>query len=342
MLRNAAILLALTSALTLSVPSLAAAGQPTPKPVVAKRATPKPVTPKRAEVTPGLRVKTLPNVKPPTAEPSTYVPAKAASAADDFPDSWVRMVFFIRGYHFVMDAEGQGGNGARVQLYDYNQSAAQIWVREPAAEGGGFLHPLYNRWLCLGARGTTAGAEFEVQDCNGSQQQRWRLYGSAPSLTIRPDYDRNLCGDVQYSNYNYNTTIWLWGCHGGGSQEWRRGYCWDSECGGLDPGWTGCNVGARSVADTTYAAGRLQVRLSDTCKSIWGWLNFSSSNSWDKDLEFRQFPEGAGYYEYFRTVARPGETVASPMFATIYTWKYQSCIIDSLSGGTNLGCTPQV
>jgi hypothetical protein len=112
-----------------------------------------------------------------------------------------------------------------VQLWGDNSGEAQLWYQEAAAEGGSFLHPAYDRWLCLGVNSTGQGSPVYVQSCNGSANQRWvveyRQEFHMGGREIR-SVPQNLCLDVPGSHYAVGQTLQIWGCNHTPAQRWVR------------------------------------------------------------------------------------------------------------------------
>jgi hypothetical protein len=74
----------------------------------------------------------------------------------------------------VMDVAFSGGAGTGLWTYEWNGTEAQIFREELAAEGGVYLHPAYDRWLCL--QGNGYGHAVTVEQCNGQAFQRWDYF----------------------------------------------------------------------------------------------------------------------------------------------------------------------
>ncbi|GIF62232.1 hypothetical protein Ais01nite_02670 [Asanoa ishikariensis] len=145
------------------------------------------------------------------------------------PTNWPRWRFEVQNpadrSRWAMDAAFQGGPGTRVQLWEPNNGDAQLWYEEAAREGGVYLHPAYNRDLCLGVTGTQVGSPLLVQSCNGNALQRFHIVwgGRGGGMReIRSVVDGR-CIDVSYSQYQPGTTLWLWGCRNfDAPQRWLR------------------------------------------------------------------------------------------------------------------------
>ena len=71
-------------------------------------------------------------------------------------------------------AGGATANGTLVQLYDGNDTAAQVSLRGP---GGSLRNPQSNRCLDDPASSTTFGTQVAIWDCNAAGNQRWFLPG---------------------------------------------------------------------------------------------------------------------------------------------------------------------
>jgi hypothetical protein len=166
-----------------------------------------------------------------TAGPTSASPAAPATPASPdapavdpaFPSDWLRWRLQVQNPNdrsrLSLDAQHSGGHGAPAWLWGDNNGDAQLWIEETAAEGGIFIHPGYDRWLCLGHDGGFWGSAVDVQNCNGSANQRFVFYFGTGFREIR-SMDGNLCVDVPNSNFVSGQTLWLWGCNGGVAQRW--------------------------------------------------------------------------------------------------------------------------
>lgn len=160
---------------------------------------------------------------PSAAPAATASPAERATVDPSFPSSWPqhrpRVQNPANRVRLAMDAQYSGGHGAPVWLWPANGGDAQLWVQENAAEGGVFLHPGYNRWLCLGVNTTGWGSQVFVQNCNGSANQRWWVDWNVDQIRSVPG---NLCIDVPSSNFVQGQMVQLWGCNSSAAQRWIR------------------------------------------------------------------------------------------------------------------------
>jgi hypothetical protein len=189
--------------------------------IAATALVPASATPAWAKDTPNSRT-----TKPGRVE--TAANSSDALAVDPaFPSTWPRWRFLAQNplthSRWAMDVRFSGGDGTQVQLWAQNSGDAQLWYEESASEGGAYLHPAYNRWLCLGRTTQGEGALLRAQNCNGSVFQRfhiiWTIGRSAREIRSVAD---SLCIDVQYGNFTSGTPLWLWGCHRGAAQRWIR------------------------------------------------------------------------------------------------------------------------
>jgi hypothetical protein len=150
--------------------------------------------------------------------------ARAAPTVDPaFPSSWPqwrpRLQNPANRSRLALDAQYSGGDGSPVWLWGANGGDAQLWVQENASEGGAFLHPGYNRWLCLGVYSTGWGSPVYVQNCNGSANQRWWIDWNAAEIRNVPE---NLCIDAPGSNFAAGQQLQIWGCNHSAAQRWIR------------------------------------------------------------------------------------------------------------------------
>ncbi len=72
-----------------------------------------------------------------------------------------------------MDVYGGGtANGAAVDLYDCNNTAAQVFIPQP---GGSLYNPQSGKCLDGTNWATTPGVQLQIWDCTGNANQQWNL-----------------------------------------------------------------------------------------------------------------------------------------------------------------------
>ncbi|MFD5626512.1 ricin-type beta-trefoil lectin domain protein [Streptomyces sp. NPDC127072] len=110
-------------------------------------------------------------------------------------------------------AGGSSANGAAVQLYDCNGSAAQVWTVR--ADGA-----VLALGKCLDVTGasTSDGAQLQLYDCNGSGAQRWS-YNSATGDVVNSAADK--CLDVTGNSSANGARAQIWSCTGAANQKWQ-------------------------------------------------------------------------------------------------------------------------
>lgn len=203
------------------------------------------------------------------------VPAGPAAAAFDwrFPSNWHIRTFFAGGSPstLAMDARFSGGHGSPVQLWTSNGLEAEMWVEEPAAQGGAYYHPGYDRWLCLdfnGERG--AGVPLLVNNCDGSDSQRWYRSANGPNaVKLTTHTDNAYCIDVPSSQFNSGQSLQIWPCNGGNAQRYYNAGCYGNNCQGLDPSLTFCSIAADTADDFTINGSRVTLHKSSRCSAVW-------------------------------------------------------------------------
>ncbi|MFD0471647.1 ricin-type beta-trefoil lectin domain protein [Nonomuraea thailandensis] len=108
-------------------------------------------------------------------------------------------------------AGGSSADGAAVQLYTCNGTAAQQWTRP----GDGTLRALGK---CLDVRdhGTADGSRLQLWSCTGAANQQW-THTAARDL-VNPAADK--CADVTGNTSADGTPVQLWTCTGAANQKW--------------------------------------------------------------------------------------------------------------------------
>ncbi|MFJ6672668.1 ricin-type beta-trefoil lectin domain protein [Actinosynnema sp. NPDC091369] len=108
-------------------------------------------------------------------------------------------------------AGASSADGAAVQLYTCNGTAAQQWSRP----GDGTLRAL-GKCLDIKDRGTADGAQLQLWSCAGGANQQW-TYTSGRDL-VNPATGK--CVDVTGNNSADGTRLQIWTCTGAANQKW--------------------------------------------------------------------------------------------------------------------------
>jgi beta-glucanase (GH16 family) len=107
----------------------------------------------------------------------------------------------------------KSADGARLQMYDCNGTAAQQWV----ANGDGTLRALGK---CMDPAGgaLTNGTPIQLANCNGNPVQRFILSSAGDLVNV----SANKCVDVKDRNSANGAQLQLQDCNGGSHQKWTR------------------------------------------------------------------------------------------------------------------------
>jgi hypothetical protein len=106
---------------------------------------------------------------------------------------------------------GAAGDGAALQIYDCNGSAAQQWT----ASASGELRTLGS--MCLDDQsGGAVGTAVAVWTCHGGANQQWAPQADG---TVR-NAATGLCLDVSNALTDNGTPAIMYGCHAGDNQRW--------------------------------------------------------------------------------------------------------------------------
>ncbi|GAA1012928.1 glucosylceramidase [Acrocarpospora pleiomorpha] len=109
-------------------------------------------------------------------------------------------------------AGASSADGAPVQLYTCNGTAAQQWTRP----GDGTLRAL-GKCLDLVSHGTANGTQAQLWSCTGAPNQQW-TYTTARDL-VNPA--ANKCLDVTGNTSTDATRLQIWTCTGAANQKWN-------------------------------------------------------------------------------------------------------------------------
>jgi Ricin-type beta-trefoil lectin domain len=102
-------------------------------------------------------------------------------------------------------------NGAAVQLFTCNGTAAQSWTL--AADGS--VRAL-GKCLDVTAASTADGARLQLFDCNGTGAQRWTATAGRDLVNVLA----SKCLDVTGNSSADATRLQIWTCTGAGNQKW--------------------------------------------------------------------------------------------------------------------------
>jgi hypothetical protein len=268
-------------------------------------------------------------------------PAAAAPAWDaSIPSWWYKRAFFVghpAPQYLRMDAAWAGGHGSPVHLWPSDNNPAQIWAQEPASEGGSYLHPGYNRWLCLdfdGERGW--GVPLKVNNCNGSASQRWHFEETKglgyTVIRIFTHSDKQFCIDVPNNNiFTAGQTLQIYGCNGTQAQIWLDAACYRSYCQGHDPQRLGCSTNSQVISDFTFNNVRVTLHWGWECQAVWARMAVPSTSLFDRRLELRRLTNGADYRDSFFTDVHIGQTGWTPMYGGGNNYGFRACYNDPVS-----------
>jgi hypothetical protein len=104
-------------------------------------------------------------------------------------------------------------DGAKLQIWDCNTSAAQQWT----FEGDGTVRAM-GKCMDPAWAGTANGTEVNLVTCNGNAAQRFTLRSTGELVNT----SANRCVDVRNQQTTNGGKLHLWDCHGGASQKWTR------------------------------------------------------------------------------------------------------------------------
>ncbi|WP_328448495.1 ricin-type beta-trefoil lectin domain protein [Amycolatopsis sp. NBC_00438] len=109
-------------------------------------------------------------------------------------------------------ASGSSANGAAVQLYDCNGSAAQQWT----VGTDGTLRAL-GKCLDVTGQSTADGAQLQLWDCGGTANQSWAATAAKDLVGAAS----NKCVDATGNSSANGTRLQIWTCTGAANQKWN-------------------------------------------------------------------------------------------------------------------------
>lgn len=243
-----------------------------------------------------------------------------------FPTTWPRWSFHSAGrYDQVVDVSYSGGDGAPVQLWTTNRSDAQIWYEEVAG-GYSYLHPAYDRGLCLARDSEGWGGRLTVRACRGTTSQRWQFRFAGNQVELRA-YGPDLCVDVPSSDFSSGRQLQIWDCNGSAAQRWPVGQCNGADCMRRNPEAVDCGTaGTRTVSSFTtdehpfFYSTYVELRWAFGCNAVYARIPGKLPQH---EVQIRRYFNGS--YEYF-SGSDQGGTEWTPMFPVQSGYRYRACI----------------
>jgi glucoamylase len=113
----------------------------------------------------------------------------------------------------IDDAGGSTNNGAAIQIWTCNATAAQSWTWS----GGEGTPGVFGKCMDATGGGTANGTRIQLWDCNGTGAQQWRW--RQQSRLMNPQSGR--CLDVTSGGTADGTRLQIWDCNDTAAQEWH-------------------------------------------------------------------------------------------------------------------------
>ncbi|MEO3808022.1 family 16 glycosylhydrolase [Sphaerisporangium sp. B11E5] len=104
-------------------------------------------------------------------------------------------------------------DGARLQMYDCNGTAAQQW----SVNSDGTVRAM-GKCMDAAAAGTANGTAIQLYTCNGTSAQRFTYTAAGDLVNVAA----NRCVDIVNRNTANGALLQLWDCTGGSNQKWTR------------------------------------------------------------------------------------------------------------------------
>ncbi|MFC6080110.1 ricin-type beta-trefoil lectin domain protein [Sphaerisporangium aureirubrum] len=153
------------------------------------------------------------------------------NSSTTFPQTM--LIDYVRVSAWTSDGPGTGGSvlrsalsgrcidipaanpadGARLQMYDCNGTAAQQW----SINSDGTVRAL-GKCMDAAAAGTANGTAIQLYTCNGTAAQRFTLSGAGDLVNVAA----NRCVDIVNRNTANGAQLQLWDCTGSSNQKWTR------------------------------------------------------------------------------------------------------------------------
>ncbi|MCG5448595.1 MULTISPECIES: ricin-type beta-trefoil lectin domain protein [Micromonospora] len=264
-------------------------------------------------------------------------PASAAEWDPTMPSEWRRRALFAGGIpsNLRLDVQYGGGHGTPVHLWSSSNAPTQVWVEEAADQGGFYLHPGFNRWLCLDFDGDrAAGATLKVNNCNGSASQRWHegfQYDHAFGLVTHSD--NQYCVDVPTSNFSSGQILQIWGCNQTNAQRIYHAGCYEDSCLGRNPETMGCGLVSQVRVDFTVNSSRVTLHYSSTCNSNWGRMTAGQGINIGRKVLIQRYWHRVIQDQFSSDYLLGGQTGFTSMYGRGLGWTFSVCFDDTHNGG---------
>jgi len=113
----------------------------------------------------------------------------------------------------VDDNAASTANGTRIQLWDCNGGASQVWWW---GNGALRLGDASGKCLDVTGQGTANGTLVELWDCNGGTNQQWTPQTDGTLKSVQS----GRCLDDPSASTTNGTQLEIWDCNGGANQKW--------------------------------------------------------------------------------------------------------------------------
>ncbi|MBQ9067866.1 MAG: RICIN domain-containing protein [Eggerthellaceae bacterium] len=152
----------------------------------------------------------------------TSAPAVLTTGAGNGPDSGTYYIQSALGGTFVLDVSGaSNSNGANVQVWESNKTAAQRWNVSRNTDGTYRIASASSGKVLDVAWGSAApGANVQQWSANGTAAQRWRITRSGTGWAIAPVHAPSLRLDVSGARAASGSNVQVYSANGTVAQRW--------------------------------------------------------------------------------------------------------------------------
>jgi hypothetical protein len=133
-------------------------------------------------------------------------------------------ISFVANVNKRVDVNGGvAANGTKVQVWDANTSAAQVWnfsTTGVAPAGNYNIAALGSFCLDVAGAGTADGTKVQLYTCNGTAAQSWNVVSVGTNqYTLQSAVAANKCLDDPNSNLTNGTQFQIWTCNNSNAQK---------------------------------------------------------------------------------------------------------------------------
>jgi hypothetical protein len=161
-----------------------------------------------------------------SAPPPAPTPTTAPGGGGTGAISGSHTISFANNANKHVDVNGAStANGTKIQVWDANTSAAQIWAfSSSGVVPAGYLNIAAMGPYCMDVAGaaSAAGTKVQLWGCNGTNAQSWNAISEGSgNYHFVSAVGSNMCLDVPNGSMTNGTQLQIWTCNGTSAQRFH-------------------------------------------------------------------------------------------------------------------------